>query len=91
LIGQQRRGLAAQLAHEVDESPFVGTGLKALAKSKINMAITPVADRAAPSGGVRGNRRAAVPLACEGDSTTYGQKSLAGPTRETRTFPLRVN
>jgi len=43
------------------------------------MAIAPVADRASRSRGMRGNRRAAVPLACQGGLAAYGQKSLGRP------------
>ena len=59
-----------QLAVEVDEPPYLGPGLKALPESENHVAITRVADRVSRSRGVRGNPRAAVPLARVGGSTT---------------------
>jgi len=50
------------------------------------MAIAPVADRASRSRGMRGNRRAAVPLACQGGLAAYGQKSLGRHGRARSAF-----
>ena len=61
---------AAQLAVEVGEPPYVGPRLKPLLESKKRVVIAPVADRVSRSRGVRGNRRATVPLARGGGSTT---------------------
>lgn len=59
---------SSELHAEAAEPPYGGPGLKPLATSKKHVALTPVADRAALSSGVRGNGRAAVPLASEGGS-----------------------
>ena len=61
---------AVQLHAEVDERPYGGSGLKALATSKKHVALMPVAGRVSRSRGVRGNRHAALPLARGGRSTT---------------------
>jgi hypothetical protein len=60
---------AVQLAVEVDEPPFAGPGLKPLAPSKKHGGHAGCSSRVAVRG-MCGNRRAALPLAREGGSTT---------------------
>jgi hypothetical protein len=52
-IPHVRRG-SVQLHAEVDKPPYAGPGLKALLRSKPATAIAPLAERASPSGGLRG-------------------------------------